>query len=136
MRICKRIVTLLPHERRGSAPVEPTLTEWKACRLITLRLSCENDEFVRLQLLRDPDWFRTHNPEIGGLIYLEMPEMGVQGEAHVETIGPCPTIQSGPGRVITAKFDHSAGECRDIHIENDSQPLSVTGSHPIWCLGR
>lgn len=36
---------------------------------------------IHLQLLRDPNWFRLHQPEVGKTILLDMPEMGVEGEA-------------------------------------------------------
>ena len=85
--------------------------EWAAYRVVSLLLPCEDEQWIRLQLLRDPDWFRVHQPEVGGTIYLDMGEMGVEGDAIMEAIGPCPEIEPGEGRVITATFHHSIGEC-------------------------
>ncbi|MDA1166181.1 MAG: hypothetical protein O3B13_24055 [Planctomycetota bacterium] len=133
--IGQRVVTFLPHERRGDAPVEPTSGEWAAHRLVTITLWFEDGEFINMQLLRDPGWFRTHQPEVGSLIYLEMPEMGVQGEGIVESIEPCPPIESGQGRVITATFHHSTGECLDIHTAGRDETISATGGHPFWRSG-
>ena len=67
-------------------------------------------------MLRDPDWFRLHQPEEGETLWLNMPEMGVEGEAIVEAIDDCPEIETGPGRVITATFAHSTGECLEFDI--------------------
>lgn len=58
--------------------------------------------------------------------------MGVEGEAIVEAIDDCPEIETGPGRVVTATFAHSTGECLEFDIEGESTPLRVTGGHPIW----
>ena len=89
-----------------------------------------------MQLLRDPDWFRVHQPEVGGTIYLDMGEMGVEGDAIVEAIGPCPEIEPGEGRVVTATFHHSIGECLELDIEGEDEPLRVTAGHPIWRADR
>jgi len=134
LRIGQRVVTFLPHERRGDAPVEPTLAEWAAHRLVTATLWFEDGEFINVQLLRDPDWFRMHQPEVDKAIYLDLPEMGVQGEGIVDAIEPCPPIESGEGRIITAAFHHSTGECLDIHTTGQEKATSTTGGHPFWRL--
>ncbi len=58
--------------------------------------------------------------------------MGVEGAALFEAIDDCPEIETGPGRVITATFAHSTGECLEFDIEGESTPLRVTGGHPLW----
>ncbi|QDT40363.1 tRNA(Glu)-specific nuclease WapA precursor [Gimesia alba] len=130
--IGQRVKTYLPDERTGEVPYEPTSLEWAAHRVITLTLPCLDDETIHLQLLRDPDWFRLHQPEVGETLWLDMPEMGVEGEALVEAIDDCPEIETGSGRVITATFAHSTGECLEFDIEGESTPLRVTGGHPLW----
>lgn len=60
-----------------------------------------------------------------------MPEMGVEGKAMVEAIDDCPDIEVGNGRVITATFAHSTGECLEFDIEGEATPLHVTSRHPI-----
>ncbi|MBN71639.1 MAG: hypothetical protein CME32_20455 [Gimesia sp.] len=130
--IGQRVKTYLPEERREEMPYEPSHLEWAAHRVVTLTLPCLNDESIELQLLRDPDWFRLHQPEVGETLWLDMPEMGVEGEALVEAINGCPEIETGPGRVITATFAHSTGDCMEFDIEGESTPLRVTGGHPIW----
>jgi len=46
---------------------------------------------------------------VGETLWLDMPEMGVEGEALVEAIDDAPEIETGFGRVITATFAHSTG---------------------------
>ena len=72
------------------------------------------------------------NQEVGETILLDMPEMGVEGEAVVKAIDDCPDIEVGNARVITATFAHSTGECLEFDIEGETKPLRVTGGHPIW----
>lgn len=83
-------------------------------------------------LLRILDWFYLSQTDVGETLWLDMPEMGVEGAALVEAIGDCPEIETGPGRVVTATFAHSTGECLEFDIEGESTPLRVTGGHPIW----
>jgi hypothetical protein len=132
IRIGQRVITYLPHERTEPEPEEPTAMEWAAHRVITLLLPCEDEQWIRMQLLRDPDWFRMMAPEVGDMIFLDMPEMGVEGDAIVEAIEPCPEIEIGEGRVVTATFHHSSGECLELDIEGEDEPLRVTAGHPIW----
>lgn len=110
--------------------------EWAAHRVITLLVPCEEEQWIRMQLLRDPDWFRMMAPEVGETIFLDMPEMGVEGDAIVEAIELCPEIEIGEGQVVTATFHHSTGECLELDIEGEDSPLRVTAGHPIWRVDR
>ena len=53
---------------------------------------------------------------MGGSVWLDMPEMGAAGLAEVRGIGNCRAIEPGPGRVITGRFQHSAGVVYDLKL--------------------
>ncbi len=101
----------------------------------------------------------------GSQIWLEMPELGAVGLATVTAIESCPTIKSGPGRIVTATFKHASAEVLDLKFSsavgsavrtntfNDplqvrtadptthqpsasSLSLGVTVAHPFWSVDR
>jgi len=49
-------------------------------------------------------------PELGETLWLDMSELGSEGETLVKAIDDCLEIKTGPGRVITATFAHFTGE--------------------------
>ena len=65
-----------------------------------------------------------------------MPEMGVEGEAGVLSVEPCPAIEAGAGRVVTALFRHSLGEPLTLRLEGSAETIHPTPLHPFWCENR
>jgi hypothetical protein len=87
-------------------------------------------------LLRSHDWLEDYGAHVGGSVYLDMPEMGVVGEAQVLAIEPCPPLEPGEGRIVTGTFRHTSGEVYDLMLESESQPIGVTATHPFWSVDR
>ncbi len=69
-------------------------------------------------------------------MWLNMPEMGVEGLAEVLAIEPCPPLEEGEGRLVTGTFRHTSGEVYDLKLESESKPIGVTATHPFWSLDR
>jgi hypothetical protein len=65
---------------------------------------------------------------------VDLPEMGLVGEARVLAVGPCPAVAAGAGRVVTAAFRHRRGEVLGLWVGSDV--LRVTAGHPVWCADR
>jgi hypothetical protein len=87
-------------------------------------------------MLRSDDWIRERNAQVGGKLFLDMPEMGVKGLADVLSIDPCPEIEPGPGRVIMSTFAHTSGTVYDLRLEGEDEPIGVTATHLIWAPDR
>jgi hypothetical protein len=66
--------------------------------------------------------------------------VAVRGTSHwaeVLAIEPSPTLQPGPGQVVTGTFRHeSSRQLLNITIEGDDQPIGVTDNHPFWSEDR
>ena len=87
-------------------------------------------------LLRDCAWLEDHHAHVGGTVWLNMPEMGVEGLAEVLAIEPCPPLEEGEGRLVTGTFRHTSGEVYDLKLESESKPIGVTATHPFWSVNR
>lgn len=75
----------------------------------------------------------------GLTIQLDLPELGLTGDAYVENIKPCPHVFSGSGKVVTAMFHHTAGNVIDLNIENADgtrETIGTTSNHPFWSEDR
>jgi hypothetical protein len=102
-------------------------------RLRVVRCATKN---VEIAVLRSHDWIEDYGAHVGGSVYLDMPEMGVEGQAEVLAIEPCPTLEEGEGRLVTGTFKHTSGDVYDLKLESESKPIGVTATHPFWSVDR
>jgi hypothetical protein len=49
-------------------------------------------------------------------ISLDLPEIGVRGEAVVTGVEPCPAILPGPGKVVLTTFHHASSHLIDLYL--------------------
>ena len=83
-------------------------------------------------LLRPLFWLNEQKAEVGGTVYISVPECGIDGHAKVLSIEPCPEIVPGEGRVITGTFRHQATSGISLSVTGQSDPIRCTGNHPVW----
>lgn len=92
------------------------------------------------ELLRPRIWVKSHGLKAGQLLPLNIAELQVAGLAHITAIEPCPTIATGEGSVITARF-----LTRQVDVIVRAEILGPDGTieviegtpiHPIWSLDR
>jgi hypothetical protein len=81
-------------------------------------------------------WIEESNAEVGATIFLDLPEMGAQGQATILNIEPCPSIKRGKGNVITGTFHHEAANTIDLYVEGLEKPIGTTDNHPFWSVTR
>lgn len=91
---------------------------------------------TEIVLSRTPEWIAEHQARVGETIFLNMPEMGCEGEAEVMSIGPAPPVDPGTGRVITGVFRHSHGIVYDLKVAGEDETIGVTALHPFWSVDR
>ena len=76
---------------------------------------------------------------VGETIHVSVPECGINGDAHVLSIGGCPQISPRPGpefQVVTATFEHHAARVLDLSIDGVGTPIGSTPNHPFWSEDR
>ena len=109
-------------------------------RFIKLHMTIGDQEWLQIELLRPLSWIDETSAKNGGVVYLDLPELGVEGDAKVESIEACPEIENedGTGRnVITGRFIHgSNGNLLNLYIAGESEPTGVTKIHPYWSVDR
>ncbi len=107
-------------------------------RTVRLKMN-QHGTLYELAFLRSLTWLDEQQAEVGGMIHLVMTEMGLDGQARVISIDPCPDIEpdDGTGRmVVTGTMKHLAGNLLEIQTADDTEPLGVTDTHPIWSVDR
>ena len=74
----------------------------------------------------------------GGTTHIAVPECGIDGDAEVLAVGPCPPVQKCPPgyATVTATFRHVVTGVWDVAVEGEADPLGVTGNHPVWSEDR
>ncbi len=132
----RRIPTLLPEERGSAAParleIDPAL--WREVRLV--QDDAANGGVLTMALLRPLDWLEQQGVTVGAWVSMDLPEMGVQGEALVTAVHPCPEIEEGEGRLVTGTFRRSKALVLELKVSGEPEVLGVTGYHMVWSEDR
>jgi hypothetical protein len=105
-------------------------------RMLQLELQANDSLRTEVVLLRSPAWIEDYGAHVGGTVFLDLPEMGVEGSAEVLAVVPCPPLEEGEGRLVTGTFRHTSGEVYDLKLESESMPIGVTATHPFWSVDR
>jgi Bacterial EndoU nuclease/Pretoxin HINT domain len=105
-------------------------------RKLVLRSQKRDGSIADIELLRPETWLVDNEAAVGGQVYVKVPECGIDSWAEVLDIQPCPQIQSGPGRVVTGTFHHSAHNVVDVFVQGQDKPIGATGNHPFWSQDR
>lgn len=99
-----RVEARNPDLAQESAEADINPATWRKIDLMMEDGSC------RITLLRSLKWLEEEEAIVGGTIEMDLPELGVSGEAEVLSIGPCPPVKKGKGRVVTATYVHESGK--------------------------
>lgn len=121
-----------PDAALESAGGEPDAATW---RLLVLRHRTSDGGVLQIRMLRPIAWLHDHELHVGGSFQMDLPEMGVFGDAVVESMEACPEIREGPGHVVTATFAHPApGDLLEVTLSDGtaSETLGVTANHRFW----
>ena len=108
-------------------------SEW---RKLTLRAPKRDGTVADVVLLRPLTWLNQQRGEVGGTVFISVPECGIDGNAEVLEIDPCPVILPGEGRVITGTFRHQVSASISLSIAGQAEPILCTGNHPFWSEDR
>lgn len=103
---------------------------------LVFRAPKDDGGWADMHLLRPDWWLEAEAAAIGGTVYIAVPECGIDGEADVLDIRPCPAIQDGPGQVVTGTFRHRSAQVVDLRIEGLAEPIGTTANHPFWSDDR
>ena len=94
-------------------------------------------------MLRSHDWIEDYGAHVGGTVFLDIPEMGVEGLADVIAIEPVPEIEPFPKGcdsneydLVTVTFRHTSDEVYDLELESEKESIGVTGTHQFWSVSR
>lgn len=121
--------------RIDQEPVTP-----ETWRRIHIEMQKLDGSRVKIDLLRPIWWLEKTGAEVGGTISLNMPEMGIEGEAEVRDIGACEADARSDDpnhRLVTGKFTHENAVVLDLYFDNTlNEPLGVTPNHPLLSITR
>lgn len=119
--------SLDPADYPPEIPLDPALY-----RVVRLAKRKRGQIVCWIDLLRPLTWFAENNVTEGRPVEINLPEMGVEGSCEVLGIDPCPTIEPGPGCLITGRFHHVSGEILEVNVEGEPGSIRVTRNHAFW----
>ena len=134
IRVGLRVPGLNP-ELDSSQRVEPD-PDPAIWRRLELRAPKTDGSWADVVLLRPLSWLQEQQAEVGGHVWISVPECSIDGHATVLAIGPCPPIPPGPGRVVTGTFRHASARVLDLQIDGLAEPIGATANHPFWSEDR
>ena len=120
------------HDTEFGDTVDPPL--W---RVLTLIAKKKDGSLADVRLLRPLWWLEEQHATVGGHVEIHVPECGIEGQAEVLAIEPCPPIKPRAGlRVVTGVFKHHASQVLDVYVEGLDEPIGTTPNHPFWSEDR
>ena len=133
VRLGDRVATWLPGDRDGGESADVVLDPGGRREVWLTQTTA--DGILEVGLLRPAGWLAALGIRgSGDVAILDLPEMGAAGAFAVRSVGPCPAIAGGAGRVVTGVFRHPVGEVYDLPI--GGEVIRVTALHPIWSVDR
>jgi len=105
-------------------------------RKLTLSAPKRDGTVADVVLLRPLTWLSEQQGQVGGTVFISVPECGIDGNARVLEIKACPEIADGPGRVVTGTFLQQARSTITLTIAGQTEPIECTGNHPFWSEDR
>ena len=117
----RHILSLTDIDSPSVAPLSPLRPVYRDVKLVSAALETRGYELVGLT------------------VQMDLPELGLTGEASVLNIQACPIIQDGDGQVVTATFHHSSGDVIDLVVADrfdQQETFGTTSNHPFWSVDR
>jgi hypothetical protein len=105
-------------------------------RRVVLLAPKEDGGEALVTLLRSTFWLDSQNADTGKHVFISVPECGIDGNAEILAITPCPHITDGPGHVVTGTFQHPATHLINISVDGQETPITSTPNHPFWSEDR
>jgi hypothetical protein len=129
IRVGDRVLAENPsgEEDRALGEVDP-----RTWRRVELRATKHNGGSADIVLLRPASWLQEREARAGGRLYIAVPECGIDDNAEVLGVGPCPAVKLGRGRVVTGTFKHSSAQVLDLRLEGQEAPVGTTAHHLFW----
>ena len=72
----------------------------------------------------------------GGVLWLDMPEMGAVGWRRVKAVTPCPPLEAGGGPAGDGLVPALAGLRAELRVQGEAKVIGVTLGHPFWSMDR
>lgn len=114
--------------------LEPDWSSWHRASLEMVR---PDESVLQIEMIRPREWFQENDVAPGKMVFVDLPEMGAEGDARVLSTGECPPVRSGVGNVVTATFAHPPDEqVLNVLFEGESQPIGVTENHLFWSVDQ
>lgn len=88
-----------------------------------------------LEALRPKRWLESAGVRAGAWLTLTLSDTGTT-RAYVESVEPCPAIESGPGRVVVATTIRNGARVLRLWLDGLSEPLEPTAGHPFYSEDR
>lgn len=105
-------------------------------RKLTLTAPKDNGTVSDITLIRPLWWIEQQNIVENGQFHFSVPHCGIDGNADVQRIEPCPLLENGQGQVITGTFHHRVSGGLELLLEGSTEPTRCTGNHPFWSDDR
>ncbi|MCB1041294.1 MAG: hypothetical protein KDC35_00025, partial [Acidobacteria bacterium] len=117
------------------APLEIDPDSW---RKVTLWMPSNEpiNRIIEIHMIRPLSWLHAQDIELGKPIFVVLDELGIQADALVMAVEPCPTVQDGPGRIVLTTFTTQTNDLLELRLEDAIEPVYLTDEHLLYSDDR
>lgn len=138
LRVGDRVLTGLASDSLCETSVDERT--WKKVKIKAVGVWPDGTiDTYRIETLQPPLWFIANDARIGAEVPLplDLMEMGCPEHlrGRVESIEPCPSISTKPGRVVLTTVNHLNNACRELKLRDSEGKIDIvktTDWHPFW----
>ncbi|MSR57403.1 MAG: hypothetical protein EXS05_07000 [Planctomycetaceae bacterium] len=142
VRVGERVLTGRDGVSAGETEVDPTT--WRRLRLRSeTRWEDGSLDVVDVETLQPREWVQQNGAWVGAVVPLplDLPEIDEAENLLGTVIGndPCPTLKSGPGRIVLTTVSHLNPEVVELTLQDEfgrSELVRATGIHRFYSEDR
>ncbi|MBV1859267.1 MAG: hypothetical protein KUG77_12705 [Nannocystaceae bacterium] len=103
--------------------------------VVELEVELDDGGLLQMETLKPPSWLEENGAEEGSLVWVELEELGVAGEARVKNIRGPPAVAEGAGCVVLSRYQRVRSWLLEVELSSGER-VEVTDNHLLYSETR
>ncbi|MCG3131835.1 MAG: hypothetical protein FLDDKLPJ_02645 [Phycisphaerae bacterium] len=115
------------------APSQADVNSWVG---VDLTISTADGHVVEIRTIRPADSGFVAECRLTGTAWLELPELGLSGQAEVTSIRAYPEVKAGTGRLVLSTITQLSAHLLRLEVNGGEEIIDLTETHRLYSADR